>query len=92
MQESCIKKASIKVMNLIDNVRRISQDNLPSLDLPQIVVAGDQSSGKSTIMEALSNVPLPKGKGMILAFSLTAFFCRNCYKMSTCDGTENWQC
>ena len=31
---------------------------------PQIAVMGDQSSGKSSVLEALSGVPLPRGSGL----------------------------
>ncbi|GAA6067973.1 interferon-induced GTP-binding protein Mx1-like, partial [Tachysurus ichikawai] len=32
-------------------------------ELPAIVVIGDQSSGKSSVLEALSGVALPRGTG-----------------------------
>lgn len=32
--------------------------------LPQIAVMGDQSSGKSSVLEALSGVPFPRGSGV----------------------------
>lgn len=31
------------------------------IDLPSIVVVGEQSSGKSSVLEALSGIPLPRG-------------------------------
>lgn len=30
------------------------------IDLPQIVVVGDQSTGKSSVLEALTNIPFPR--------------------------------
>lgn len=33
--------------------------------MPTIVVVGDQSSGKSSVLESLSGVELPKGQGMV---------------------------
>ena len=34
-------------------------------DLPIIVVIGDQSSGKSSVLESISRISLPKGEGMV---------------------------
>ena len=36
------------------------------LDLPTIVFIGDQSTGKSSVLEALSNVQLPRSDGNVL--------------------------
>jgi len=33
--------------------------------LPMIVVIGDQSSGKSSVLESISRIALPKGEGMV---------------------------
>ncbi|XP_067221006.1 interferon-induced GTP-binding protein Mx-like isoform X2 [Chanodichthys erythropterus] len=35
------------------------------IDLPSIAVVGDQSSGKSSVLEALSGVALPRGSGIV---------------------------
>lgn len=40
------------------------------VDLPSIAVVGDQSSGKSSVLEALSGVALPRGSGKTLKFLL----------------------
>lgn len=34
-------------------------------NLPEIVVVGDQSSGKSSVLESISRISLPKGEGMV---------------------------
>ncbi|UJR12618.1 hypothetical protein I4U23_016793 [Adineta vaga] len=54
------------LMDKIDEVRSllISSDN-HGIDFPTVVVVGDQSSGKSTLLEALSEVELPKGSGIV---------------------------
>ncbi|KAJ8610480.1 hypothetical protein CTAYLR_007776 [Chrysophaeum taylorii] len=51
------------LLDLIDELRSmgIEQD----LPLPQIAVMGDQSSGKSSVLEALSGVPFPRGTGLV---------------------------
>ena len=50
-------------LDLIDGLRSvgIKQD----VEIPQIVVVGDQSSGKSSVLEALSGVPFPRGAGLV---------------------------
>lgn len=47
-----------KLLDLIDDLRStgLSQYNV---DLPQLVVCGDQSSGKSSVLEAISRVRFP---------------------------------
>ena len=35
------------------------------LNMPQICVMGDQSSGKSSVLEALSGIPFPRGSGLV---------------------------
>lgn len=48
-------------IDLIDRLRSLGVDQ--DLGLPAIAVIGDQSSGKSSVLEALSGVDLPKGSG-----------------------------
>ena len=35
------------------------------LPIPQIAVMGDQSSGKSSVLESLSGIPFPRGAGLV---------------------------
>ncbi|RXN14935.1 interferon-induced GTP-binding Mx3-like protein [Labeo rohita] len=51
------------LIELIDSLRFIGIDE--DIDLPSIAVVGDQSSGKSSVLEALSGVALPRGSGII---------------------------
>ncbi|TGO18613.1 hypothetical protein BPAE_0372g00010 [Botrytis paeoniae] len=44
-------------MDTVDNLR--SQGINHYISLPQIIVCGDQSSGKSSVLEAISGVPFP---------------------------------
>ena len=46
-----------KVLDVIDELR--SQGISKYVDLPQIIVCGEQSSGKSSVLEALSGMPFP---------------------------------
>uniref|UniRef100_A0A8C1R8I2 Dynamin-type G domain-containing protein n=1 Tax=Cyprinus carpio TaxID=7962 RepID=A0A8C1R8I2_CYPCA len=50
-------------IDLIDTLRSVGIQK--DLALPTIVVIGDQSSGKSSVLEALSGVALPRGKGIV---------------------------
>lgn len=51
-------------IEMIDFLRRIGIEK--DLALPSIAVVGDQSSGKSSVLEALSGVALPRGSGKSL--------------------------
>ncbi|XP_051548402.1 interferon-induced GTP-binding protein Mx2-like isoform X2 [Myxocyprinus asiaticus] len=50
-------------IDLIDTLRSFGIEK--DLALPTIVVIGDQSSGKSSVLEALSGVALPRGSGIV---------------------------
>ncbi|XP_047659084.1 interferon-induced GTP-binding protein Mx2-like [Tachysurus fulvidraco] len=50
-------------IDLIDSLRLIGIEK--DLALPTIAVIGDQSSGKSSVLEALSGVALPRGSGIV---------------------------
>uniref|UniRef100_A0A4W6D541 Interferon-induced GTP-binding protein Mx n=1 Tax=Lates calcarifer TaxID=8187 RepID=A0A4W6D541_LATCA len=50
-------------IDLIDSLRSLGVEE--DLDLPAIAVIGDQSSGKSSVLEALSGVALPRGSGIV---------------------------
>ncbi|KAM7006229.1 interferon-induced GTP-binding protein Mx-like [Tautogolabrus adspersus] len=50
-------------IDLIDSLRSLGVDQ--DLALPAIAVIGDQSSGKSSVLEALSGVALPRGSGIV---------------------------
>uniref|UniRef100_A0A8C6HP24 Interferon-induced GTP-binding protein Mx1 n=1 Tax=Mus spicilegus TaxID=10103 RepID=A0A8C6HP24_MUSSI len=50
-------------IDLIDTLRALGVEQ--DLALPAIAVIGDQSSGKSSVLEALSGVALPRGSGIV---------------------------
>jgi hypothetical protein len=47
------------------------------VDLPQIVVVGDQSSGKSSVLEGLINKNLPRDSGLCTRFATQIVFRRS---------------
>ncbi|CAF0922108.1 unnamed protein product [Adineta steineri] len=53
------------LMDKIDQIRTLLSSNNDGVNFPNVVVVGDQSSGKSTLLESLSLVELPKGSGIV---------------------------
>ena len=50
-------------LDLVDDLRKLGlQKDVP---IPQIAVMGDQSSGKSSVLEAISGIPFPRGAGLV---------------------------
>lgn len=47
-----------RVLDTVSKVRKCGLETV--LSLPQIVVCGDQSSGKSSVLEALTEIPFPR--------------------------------
>lgn len=47
------------------------------VDLPQLVVVGDQSSGKSSVLEALTNLLFPRESGLCTRFATQIIFRRS---------------
>ena len=50
-----------RYIDLVDNLRSYGLER--ELTLPRIAVLGVQSSGKSSVLEAISGVQLPRGTG-----------------------------
>lgn len=47
------------------------------VDLPQIVVVGDQSSGKSSVLEGITKLPFPRDSGLCTRFATKIIFRRS---------------
>ncbi|XP_023684691.1 interferon-induced GTP-binding protein Mx3-like [Paramormyrops kingsleyae] len=68
-------------IDLIDSLRSLGVEQ--DLALPAIAVIGDQSSGKSSVLEALSGVALPRGSGIVTRCPLEL-------KMKKIKAEDNW--
>ena len=65
----------LKTLNLSDPAQMVIIDKLRELGvgsdvgLPQLVVVGDQSSGKSSVLEAIMDFPFPRNSGLCTRFA-----------------------
>lgn len=56
-----------RVLDTVSDIRKCGLDTV--LSLPQIVVCGDQSSGKSSVLEALTEIPFPRADNVCTRFA-----------------------
>lgn len=56
-----------RVLDTVSQVRKCGLESV--LFLPQIVVCGDQSSGKSSVLEALTEIPFPRNDNLCTRFA-----------------------
>ncbi|XP_009471807.1 PREDICTED: interferon-induced GTP-binding protein Mx-like [Nipponia nippon] len=69
-------------IDLIDSLRALGIEK--DLALPAIAVIGDQSSGKSSVLEALSGIALPRGNGIVTRCPLEL-------KLKRIPATQAWK-
>ncbi len=63
--------------DLLEKIDRLFACNVGEhVDLPQLVVVGDQSSGKSSVLEALTKLPFPRESGLCTRFATQITFRR----------------
>lgn len=64
--------------NLLDKIDKLFACNVGEyIDLPQLVVVGDQSSGKSSVLEGLTALPFPRDSGLCTRFATQITFRRS---------------
>ncbi|PYI35444.1 vacuolar sorting protein VPS1, dynamin [Aspergillus indologenus CBS 114.80] len=63
---------------LLDKIDSLFACNIGEyINLPQLVVVGDQSSGKSSVLEGLTRLPFPRDSGLCTRFATQLIFRRN---------------
>lgn len=79
---SVVGKAAAAAIQALNQIRGLDSRN--ELDIPTIVFAGKQSAGKSSLVEALTGVQLPRSHGT----------CTRCPIQVTTvrDEDVEWQC
>lgn len=60
-------KQHLQLLDEIDKLRAVGLQEIVSL--PQLVVCGDQSSGKSSVLEAITEVPFPRKETLCTRFA-----------------------
>lgn len=55
--------------HLLDLIDKLQYAQLDTSKLPRIVVVGDQSAGKSSVLEAVTGVPFPRASGACTRFA-----------------------
>ena len=84
--DGAIEKLGASVKDLVSAINRLEQFGVESseLPLPRIVVIGDQSAGKSSVVEAISEIKVPRASG-------TCTRCPIQINLTT-DATQPWSC
>lgn len=63
------------LLNKIDQLFALNVGSY--INLPQLVVVGDQSSGKSSVLEGLTKLPFPRDSGLCTRFATQIVFRRS---------------
>lgn len=63
---------------LLEKIDKLFACNIGNyIDLPQLVVVGDQSSGKSSVLEGLTRLSFPRDSGLCTRFATQIIFRRS---------------
>jgi GTPase SAR1 family protein len=64
--------------SLLDKIDKLFECKVGNyVELPQLVVVGDQSSGKSSVLEGLTGLPFPRDSGLCTRFATQITFRRS---------------
>jgi predicted ATPase len=67
---------------LLDAIDQLRRENIDAeIGIPQIVVCGDQSNGKSSLLEAIAQVPFPVGSGTTTMCKLDGHDSKRCRRL-----------
>ncbi|KAH7561877.1 hypothetical protein BM1_02981 [Bipolaris maydis] len=70
-----------RVMDIVDKLRRTGLSGV--VELPQLIVCGDQSSGKSSVLEAITEIPFPRKENLCTRFATDIILRRSPASTST---------
>ncbi|KAI9155433.1 NADH-cytochrome b5 reductase 2 [Paramyrothecium foliicola] len=76
--ENLSSSKHLQLLNSIDKLRSQGIDHY--ISLPQIIVCGDQSSGKSSVLEAISGVPFPVKSSLCTRFPIELVLRKTAHK------------
>lgn len=57
----------MELLDVVDSLRACGLSDI--VNLPQLIVCGDQSSGKSSVLEAISGIPFPRQEELCTRFA-----------------------
>lgn len=60
-------REQMELLNIVDSLRAEGLGEITAL--PQLIVCGDQSSGKSSVLEAISGIPFPRKENTCTRFA-----------------------
>ncbi|KAF2118385.1 P-loop containing nucleoside triphosphate hydrolase protein [Lophiotrema nucula] len=76
---------------LLDAIDKLRSQNLGAYDisLPQLIVCGDQSSGKSSVLEGLTRLPFPIGEDTCTTFATELILRKSTNTIISCSITPS---
>jgi GTPase SAR1 family protein len=77
-EEHASDESTLADPTLLDKIDKLFACNVGEyINLPQLVVVGDQSSGKSSVLEGLTRLPFPRDSGLCTRFATQIIFRRD---------------